>query len=129
MGADETINYVDTPNWEKAFWTFTDGEGVDQIVEVGGAGTLQKSIDAVGFGGHIGLIGVLTQGEINFLPLLGKSISQINRYLCRKPRDVPQHERSDLRQCVETRDRPDVLFGDARAVFNAMGEDQHLARS
>ena len=38
MGADETINYHDTPEWEKAVLDLTNGEGVDQVVEVGGAG-------------------------------------------------------------------------------------------
>ena len=52
----------------------TGGRGVDQVVEVGGAGTLAQSIDAVRIGGHIGLIGVLTGGEINPMPILRKSI-------------------------------------------------------
>jgi NADPH:quinone reductase-like Zn-dependent oxidoreductase len=51
----------------------TGGLGVDHVVEVGGAGTLQKSVSALAFGGHIALIGVLTQGELNPYPLLGKS--------------------------------------------------------
>jgi NADPH:quinone reductase-like Zn-dependent oxidoreductase len=34
---------------------------VDHVVEVGGAGTLAQSIQAVGFGGEIALIGVLTR--------------------------------------------------------------------
>ena len=74
MGAWQTINYGDTPEWAKAAIEMTGGRGVDQVVEVGGAGTLQQSIDAVRIAGHIGLIGVLTGGEINPMPILRKSI-------------------------------------------------------
>lgn len=61
LGAAHTINYRDTPEWgahvKQAFG------GVDKVVEVGGVGTLGQSFAALGFGGEVGLIGVLTQGE------------------------------------------------------------------
>lgn len=127
MGADETINYVDTPDWEKAVLDLTDGEGVDQIVEVGGAGTLQKSIDAVGFGGHIGLIGVLTQGEINPLPLLGKSIRLTGIYVGSREMFRNMNAAISANALKPVIDRT-FSFGDARAAFNAMGEDEHFGK-
>jgi NADPH:quinone reductase-like Zn-dependent oxidoreductase len=77
LGADETINYSNTPDWEKEVYRLTDGVGVDHVVEVGGAGTLEKSIKTVRYGGRISLIGVLTgfAGQINPQPVLGKSIT------------------------------------------------------
>jgi NADPH:quinone reductase-like Zn-dependent oxidoreductase len=60
MGADELINYRETPDWEKAVLQLTGGRGADAVVEVGGAGTLEKSLNAVRFGGIVTLIGVLT---------------------------------------------------------------------
>ena len=69
LGADETINYHENPEWEAVVQDLTDGAGVNQVVEVGGAGTLQRSIAAAGFGAHIGLIGVLTEGQINPNPV------------------------------------------------------------
>ncbi len=47
MGADETINYKTTPNWDKQVLEMTGGRGVDYVVEVGGADTLNKSVQAV----------------------------------------------------------------------------------
>ncbi len=49
---------------------------MDRVIEVGGAGTLGKSMKAVRIGGHISLIGVLTgqTGEVNPLPAVMKSI-------------------------------------------------------
>ena len=60
LGADELINYRKQPDWEKAVMALTGGRGADVVVEVGGAGTLEKSLNAVRFGGIVTLIGVLT---------------------------------------------------------------------
>lgn len=61
LGADETINYRATPAWGAEAVRLTGGKGIDHVVEVGGAGTLAQSIQAVGFAGEIALIGVLTR--------------------------------------------------------------------
>lgn len=75
LGAAETINYKQAPDWDKAALELTARRGVDHVVEVGGAGTLPKSLNAVKIGGHIALIGVLTgAGEVNPLPILMKSV-------------------------------------------------------
>ena len=60
LGADELINYRKQPDWEKAVMALTGGRGADVVVEVGGAGTLETSLNAVRFGGIVTLIGVLT---------------------------------------------------------------------
>lgn len=60
LGADETINYKTTPDWEIETKRLTNGLGVDHVVEVGGAGTLQKSLGATRASGHIAFVGVLT---------------------------------------------------------------------
>ncbi len=75
MGAAHGINYTSTPEWEKAVLDLTDGRGVDHVVEVGGAGTLPRSLKAVRLGGHIALIGVLAgTGEVDMLPSVMKGV-------------------------------------------------------
>jgi NADPH:quinone reductase-like Zn-dependent oxidoreductase len=76
MGISEVINYKKEPDWEKGVWELTGKHGVDLVVEVGGAGTLGKSLKAVRLGGHISLIGVLsgTTGEVNPLPAVMKKV-------------------------------------------------------
>jgi NADPH:quinone reductase-like Zn-dependent oxidoreductase len=50
--------------------------GVDHVIEVGGAGTLAQSFAAVGFGGEIALIGVLTrEGDTNPRAMMFKGAS------------------------------------------------------
>lgn len=60
MGATHTINYREDPAWGKTARGLTGGEGVDLVVEVGGADTLSQSLAAVAVGGQISLIGVLS---------------------------------------------------------------------
>ena len=73
MGADATVNYKSFPEWQHGVLDATAKRGVDLVVEVGGAGTLPRSIDSVRFCGNIALIGVLTSGEINPTKLMRKS--------------------------------------------------------
>jgi NADPH:quinone reductase-like Zn-dependent oxidoreductase len=63
FGADDTINYKKTPDWDKEVFRITQRLGVDHVVEVGGAGTLPKSLNAVRMGGGISVIGVLAGGS------------------------------------------------------------------
>ena len=60
LGADYGINYKSVPDWDKAAKDFTGGRGVDQVIEVGGAGTLTRSFGCIRVGGKISLIGGLS---------------------------------------------------------------------
>jgi NADPH:quinone reductase-like Zn-dependent oxidoreductase len=60
MGAALGVNYRSTPDWQQEVLRLTDARGVDHIVEVGGSGTLGRSMQTIGIGGRIYLIGVLT---------------------------------------------------------------------
>ena len=65
LGATHGVNYKATPEWDKAVVELTGG-GVDHVVEVGGPGTLARSLRAIRVGGKITLIGVLAgAAEIN----------------------------------------------------------------
>ncbi len=76
LGASGTINYRTHPEWAQEVLSLTDGNGVDHVVEVGGAGTLARSLQAVGHGGHIAMIGVLSGGltEVPIFSLLSKQV-------------------------------------------------------
>jgi len=62
LGADHIVNYKRDADWATKVLEFTNGRGVDHVVEVGGPGTLGESIRACRIGGHIALIGALTGG-------------------------------------------------------------------
>jgi NADPH:quinone reductase-like Zn-dependent oxidoreductase len=71
LGADETINYRTTPDWDRVAKDLTEGEGCDHVIELGGADTLERSIRAARTGGQVSLIGVLGGAKANVsLPLV-----------------------------------------------------------
>jgi NADPH:quinone reductase-like Zn-dependent oxidoreductase len=76
LGADHTINYKTNPDWEKEVLKITKMQGVDHIIEVGGVGTLERSIKSVKPGGSIYLIGVLAgkQAPLDLTPVLMQNI-------------------------------------------------------
>jgi NADPH:quinone reductase-like Zn-dependent oxidoreductase len=63
LGASETINYKTTPNWEEHARKLTGGQGVDHVIEVGGSGTLGRSLKAVRMQGAVSVIGVLSGAD------------------------------------------------------------------
>jgi len=77
LGADELINYRETPAWGVKARELTGGRGVDVVVEIGGAGTLAQSIEATRVGGHISLIGVLAgwSGDVPTAAVMWKNIA------------------------------------------------------
>ena len=77
LGADHLINYRTTPDWGRRAKELTGGRGVDQVIEIGGPGTIGQSIQASRMGGHIALIGVLTgmSGEVPTAALFSMQIT------------------------------------------------------
>ena len=77
LGADHVINYKETPNWGAKAKELTGGRGVDEVIEIGGPGTMAQSIAACRIGGHISLIGVLTgiSGEVPTAALFSSNIT------------------------------------------------------
>jgi NADPH:quinone reductase-like Zn-dependent oxidoreductase len=84
MGASETINYKTSPDWDKEVWRLTGKRGVDHVLEVGGPGTLGKSLASVASGGHIAQIGVLTgfgAPDVSLFPLVSKNATMSGIYV------------------------------------------------
>jgi len=75
LGADETINYRTTPDWEKEVFRLTEKAGVDHVVEVGGTDTFPRSLRAVAMGGTVSVIGGVSgfTSEVALRDILGKS--------------------------------------------------------
>jgi NADPH:quinone reductase-like Zn-dependent oxidoreductase len=76
LGADELINYKTVPAWGAKANELTGGVGVDTVVEIGGAGTLDQSMVATRVGGHVALIGVLAgfAGPVQTALLMAKNL-------------------------------------------------------
>lgn len=75
LGADHGINYRDNPKWGREA-SVRYGEGVDHVIEVGGAATLEESLRAIRAGGTISLIGNLS-GSTTSLQLTRILMNQV----------------------------------------------------
>jgi NADPH:quinone reductase-like Zn-dependent oxidoreductase len=84
LGADGIVNYRENPDWDKAVYELTGGKGVDHVIEVGGPGTLPKSMNSVAAGGSIALIGVLTgfdAPDASLFPLVTRNVDLSGIYV------------------------------------------------
>ncbi|MBL4739943.1 MAG: NAD(P)-dependent alcohol dehydrogenase [Sneathiella sp.] len=127
MGASEVINYQTTPDWELKVQELTGGRGVDVVVEVGGAGTLAKSVEAVRVGGTISLVGVLTGGKIDPTSIMRKSVRLQGIYV------GPQVMFSKLNAAlVQNKIHPVIdeviAFDDARKAYELMQSGAHFGK-
>jgi len=59
LGAVATINYRQSPAWEREVLELTDGRGVDHVIEVVGGENLNRSLRAVKVSGTISFIGLI----------------------------------------------------------------------
>jgi NADPH:quinone reductase-like Zn-dependent oxidoreductase len=129
LGADETINYQQTPDWEKKVYELTNRTGVDHVVELGGTGTLPQSLQAVRIGGRVSLIGVLTgRGNvIDPMPILFKSITLQGIYVgSRKMFEAMNHAIQEYKlQPVIDRVFP---FSEAKAAYSYLKSGVHFGK-
>jgi NADPH:quinone reductase-like Zn-dependent oxidoreductase len=82
LGADVTINYVETPEWHEEVRRLTGGAGADLVIDVAGPTTLPRSLDAVAPGGRVTVIGAMGgPGEINPMPISRDSTTVRGMYV------------------------------------------------
>jgi len=95
LGLHAALNYRATPEWDRWVLDQTGGEGVDLVVEVGGVGTLPRSLRALRMGGTITQIGVLSgPGEQLPLPLILHKQARIRGIYVGSRRDFEEMNRS-----------------------------------
>ncbi|MEH2284514.1 MAG: NAD(P)-dependent alcohol dehydrogenase [Nostoc sp.] len=129
LGADETINYKITPDWEKQVYQLTNRTGVDHVVEVGGAGTLPKSLQAVRIGGRISLIGVLSGrgNEIDPMPILFKSLTVQGIYVGSREMFEAMNQAMQQHQIKPIIDRV-FPFTEAREAYHYLKSAAHFGK-
>lgn len=127
LGAWQTINYAETPGWGEAAKDLAGGAGVDHVVEVGGGGTLAQSIEAVRLGGHIAMIGVLSQGAVDPTPILRKSIRLNGIYVGSREMFLAMNaafEAGGVHSAIDRR----FAFADAPDAYRCMEAAGHFGK-
>ena len=128
-GADDLINRRAMPDWQVRVYELTNKVGADHVVEVGGAGTLQRSLDAVRHGGNIHLIGVLSgfEGTVNPWPFIAKSVSLHGIYVASREIFERMNRALTLHRIAPVIDRV-FEFAEAREAFAHMESMVHVGK-
>lgn len=128
MGLDAGLNYRDNPDWDRWALDQTGGEGVDLVVEVGGGGTLVRSLKSIRPGGTVAQIGVLAPSAEPFpIPLVLHKAARIHGMYVGSRKDFVEMNRAialaELRPVGEEFD-----WSQAREVFERMEEGSHFGK-
>jgi NADPH:quinone reductase-like Zn-dependent oxidoreductase len=128
LGLGAGLNYREKPDWDRWAAEETGGEGVDLVIEVGGMGTLARSLKAIRFGGTIAQIGVLTGPSESFpLPLLLHKVARIHGIYVGSRADFLEMNRAialyQLRPVLE-----ESPWAEARAVLERMEAGSHFGK-
>lgn len=129
LGAWQTVNYAREPEWGKRVRELTGGRGVDHVIEVGGAGTLSRSLQAVRPAGEISLIGVLsgTVRDLDIIPILMRGV-RIQGVL------VGSREHFEaMNRAIEAHELRPVVdrvfpFEEAREAFGHLASGSHFGK-
>ncbi len=129
LGASETINYRATPEWSKEVMRLTGGRGVDVVLEVGGGGTLPKSLRSVRPAGQVSLIGVLAgiAEPLNIGPILHNSIRLQGIYVGSVEMFEAMNRAISAHQMKPVIDRV-FAFEQAREALRYMESAQHFGK-
>lgn len=83
LGAHHTINYATIPEWQDEVLHLTHGVGAQVVLEVGGQGTVNRSVAAAAMGGTVAIIGGVSGfgGEVNPASLLASAKRLVGIYV------------------------------------------------
>lgn len=129
LGAAAVHNYRTDPEWDAWAVKQTGGRGVDKVVEIGGAETLTRSLKATRFGGHVGLIGVLTgtAAEVQTVQILRKGIRVDGIYVGSRAmfaRMLAAISQAHLHPIIDST----FAFSDAPAAFRHLESGRHFGK-
>jgi NADPH:quinone reductase-like Zn-dependent oxidoreductase len=128
LGLDAGINYREHPDWDRWAVEETDGEGVDLVVEVGGQGTLARSLRAVRMGGTVAQVGVLAgSNEPLAIPTILHKQARIRGIYVGSRQDFVEMNKA----ITLTRLRPageNFHWSQAREVLGRMEEASHFGK-
>lgn len=127
LGADDVLDYRALPAWGAEVRARTGG--VDVVVEVGGAGTFDQSVQALRFGGTMSVIGVLAgaRGELDLHAMFRKRLRVAGVYVGSVEMATRLARVVDSTRLEPVIDRV-FAFDEARAAYAHLASGQHLGK-
>ncbi len=129
MGADELINYGLNPNWEKLVLEKAAQVGADLILELGGLGTLARSMASTKINGRISMVGVLTgtDGQVDPMPILRKALSVNGIYVGSRDMQMQLHKSLEANKIHPVIDRI-FPFDKVQDAYEYMQSGKHFGK-
>lgn len=129
LGADEVINYRETPDWHETVRKLTQGRGVDRVVDVGGLATLAQSIQSTRMRGQIELVGSLGGKNASFDPsVFAQNIITIRWASAGNRTDFEAMNRAiSLHHMTPLMDRS-FHFKEAKEAFHYFADRSHVGK-
>lgn len=129
LGAHHVINYTTHPDWDQEVMRLTQGRGADFVIEVGGPGTLARSLKSAALGGHVVQVGILGGVGHQLDPVLFRGRSITTRSITVGSR---QSFEAMLRAIDVNQLRPVIdkvfSFKDAKLAYQHLQEQKHFGK-
>ncbi|MGZ8263571.1 MAG: zinc-dependent alcohol dehydrogenase family protein [Burkholderiales bacterium] len=128
LGVQEVINYRTTPEWDARVRELTGGRGADLVIEVGGPGSIAKSIAAIRYGGHVSVIGNLAgKALIDPGALFAKRASMCGLQVGSRDMFDAMNRAIEVSMLEPVIDRV-FAFSDARAAYEHLASGKHFGK-
>lgn len=129
LGASHTINYGTVPEWHEEVLAVTQGRGANVVLEVGGKGTVNRSVSAAAMGGTVAIIGGVSGfgGEVNPAALLATAKRMVGIFVGSRTmlEDVMRFAETTSLKPVIDRVFP---FGQAQDAYRYMESGSHFGK-
>ncbi len=128
LGIADVINYRTAPEWDARVRELTGGRGADLVVEVGGPGSVAKSIAAIRYCGHISVVGNLAgKAMIDPGTLFAKRASMCGIQVGSRDMFEAMNRAIELRKLKPVIDRV-FEFNDTRAAYEYLATGKHFGK-
>jgi NADPH:quinone reductase-like Zn-dependent oxidoreductase len=129
LGMKAGLNYRQESEWAKWVLRETNNRGADLIVEVGGAGTIGQSLQAVRTGGTVAQIGVLSQSDqpLPIAPLLHRQVRLHGVYVGSRAHFEAMNRAIEANQLRPVVDKI-FAFAEAREALFTMEKASHFGK-
>jgi NADPH:quinone reductase-like Zn-dependent oxidoreductase len=128
LGADVLIDTTETPDWAEQVRKHTQGRGVDAVIELGGAGSLNQSLHAVRRSGIVCLIGVLAgPGDVNIFPIIMNALRVQGVFVGSRQMFESMNQAIAQHRLKPVIDRV-FPFTEARAALEYLGQGTHFGK-
>jgi NADPH:quinone reductase-like Zn-dependent oxidoreductase len=129
LGARATINYRSTPKWGAEAAALSGGDGVDHVLEVGGAGTFPESVRACRCGANLALIGILSgrEAQVEIFPIVPKGLNVHGIYVGSRSMFVDMNRALSLAPLRPVIDQV-FAFEQAPAAFRRLQAGSHFGK-